>query len=89
MVSAERLDEADMHRQPILQNDPHWRDLVLSCEYYHGDNGAGIGARYQAGWTGTVGLLPPPFRGINAERLLARRGASPNATTRRRKAAAR
>jgi hypothetical protein len=47
----------------MLQNDPHWRDLVLFYEYYHGDNGAGIGASHQTGWSGTVGVLPLLFRG--------------------------
>jgi hypothetical protein len=59
--------------QPILQNDPHWRDLVLFYEYIHGDNGAGIGASHQTGWTGTVALLPLLFRGANARALLAAR----------------
>ncbi|HEX6523738.1 MAG TPA: hypothetical protein VF070_27620 [Streptosporangiaceae bacterium] len=58
--------------QPILQNDPHWRDLVLFYEYFHGDNGAGIGASHQTGWTGTVALLPLLFRSITAEALLNR-----------------
>jgi hypothetical protein len=49
--------------EPTLQNDPHWRDLVLFYEYYHGDNGAGIGASHQTGWSGTVGVLPLLFRG--------------------------
>jgi len=49
--------------QPILRSDPHWRDLVLFYEYYHGDNGAGIGASHQTGWSGTVGVLPLLFRG--------------------------
>ena len=40
-----------------LQSDPHWRDLILFHEYFHGDNGAGIGASHQTGWTGTVALL--------------------------------
>ncbi|MGC1408155.1 MAG: glucosidase [Acetobacteraceae bacterium] len=40
-----------------FQNDPHWRDLVLFHEYFHGDNGAGIGASHQTGWTGCVSLL--------------------------------
>jgi len=44
--------------QPLLQEDPHWRDLLLFYEYFHGDNGAGIGASHQTGWTGTVALLP-------------------------------
>ncbi len=40
-----------------FQNDPHWRDLVLFHEYFHGDNGAGIGASHQTGWTGLVAKL--------------------------------
>jgi hypothetical protein len=55
--------------QPTLQSDPHWRDLVLFYEYFHGDNGAGIGASHQTGWTGTAGLLPLLFRGVSAEGL--------------------
>jgi hypothetical protein len=55
--------------QPIPQTDPHWRDLLLFYEYFHGDNGAGIGASHQTGWTGTVGVLPLLFRGVNAERF--------------------
>jgi hypothetical protein len=41
----------------IFQNDPHWKDLVLFYEYFHGDNGAGIGASHQTGWTGLVAKL--------------------------------
>ncbi len=40
-----------------FQNDPHWRDLILFHEYFHGDNGAGIGASHQTGWTGVVAKL--------------------------------
>jgi len=40
-----------------FQTDPHWRDLVLFYEYFHGDDGAGIGASHQTGWTGCVSLL--------------------------------
>jgi hypothetical protein len=40
-----------------FQRDPHWHDLLLFHEYFHGDNGAGIGASHQTGWTGTVALL--------------------------------
>jgi len=40
-----------------FQMDPHWRDLVLFYEYFHGDNGAGIGASHQTGWTGVVTKL--------------------------------
>jgi glycogen debranching enzyme len=38
----------------IHQEDPHWRDLILFYEYFHGDNGAGIGASHQTGWTGLI-----------------------------------
>jgi len=40
-----------------FQHDPHWRDLILFYEYFHGDNGAGIGASHQTGWTGLVAKL--------------------------------
>lgn len=40
-----------------FQNDPHWRDLILFYEYFHGDNGAGIGANHQTGWTGLIAKL--------------------------------
>jgi len=40
-----------------FQNDPHWRDYILFHEYFHGDNGAGLGASNQTGWTGLVAKL--------------------------------
>ena len=40
-----------------FHDDPHWRDLILFYEYFHGDNGAGIGASHQTGWTGLVAKL--------------------------------
>jgi hypothetical protein len=40
-----------------LQSDPHWRDLIFFHEYFHGDNGAGLGASHQTGWTGLVAKL--------------------------------
>jgi hypothetical protein len=43
--------------EPIFQNDPHWRDHILFYEYFHGDNGAGIGASHQTGWTALVASL--------------------------------
>jgi hypothetical protein len=58
--------------QPTLQTDPHWRDLLLFYEYFHGDNGAGIGASHQTGWTGTAGLLPLLFRDLDPGRMLGR-----------------
>ena len=44
-----------------FQSDPHWRDLILFYEYFHGDNGAGIGASHQTGWTGLVAQLIQQF----------------------------
>ncbi len=41
----------------VFQQDPHWRDLLLYYEYFHGDNGAGLGASHQTGWTGLVAKL--------------------------------
>ena len=40
-----------------FQQDPHWRDLLLFFEYFHGDNGSGLGASHQTGWTGLVARL--------------------------------
>jgi hypothetical protein len=50
-----------------FQNDPHWRDLILFYEYFHGDNGAGIGASHQTGWTGTIAALLDIFGRIEAK----------------------
>jgi mannose/cellobiose epimerase-like protein (N-acyl-D-glucosamine 2-epimerase family) len=44
-----------------IHNDPHWRDLILFNEYFHGDNGAGLGAGHQTGWTGLVAKLIQQF----------------------------
>src|SRR6185436_799841 len=40
-----------------FQDDPHWRDYLQFPEYFHGDNGAGLGATHQTGWTGLVANL--------------------------------
>jgi hypothetical protein len=53
-----------------LQTDPHWRDLLLFYEYFHGDNGAGIGASHQTGWTGLVATLIQLFGRADAKRFL-------------------
>ncbi len=45
-----------------FQQDPHWRDYLLFNEYYHGDNGAGLGASHQTGWTGLVANLIDEWR---------------------------
>jgi hypothetical protein len=42
---------------PIYAEDQHWRDLVLFYEYFHGDDGSGVGASHQTGWTGLVAKL--------------------------------
>ena len=55
----------------IFQTDPHWRDLILSYEYFHGDNGAGIGASHQTGWTGTVARLIQMFAVTTSSDVLA------------------
>jgi Mannosylglycerate hydrolase MGH1-like glycoside hydrolase domain len=53
-----------------FQSDPHWRDLVLFYEYFHGDNGAGVGAGHQTGWTALVAPLMQLFGRIDARTLL-------------------
>jgi hypothetical protein len=53
-----------------FQEDPHWRDLVLFYEYFHGDNGAGLGASHQTGWTGVIARAMHLFATITPERLL-------------------
>ena len=44
-------------RNSLYRDDPHWRDLVLFYEYFHGDDGSGVGASHQTGWTGVVAKL--------------------------------
>ena len=53
-----------------FQTDPHWKDYILFFEYFHGDNGAGLGASHQTGWTGLVGKLIEIFGRVNAEQFL-------------------
>jgi hypothetical protein len=53
-----------------FQEDPHWRDLVLFYEYFHGDNGAGLGASHQTGWTGIVARMMHLFATTTPEHLL-------------------
>ena len=52
-----------------FQNDPHWRDLILFYEYFHGDNGAGLGASHQTGWTGSIARLLDLFGRVEAKDL--------------------
>ncbi len=66
----------DTGRRPVyggaekFQADPHWRDLLLFYEYFHGDNGAGLGASHQTGWTGIVARIMHVFATTNAEKML-------------------
>ena len=53
-----------------FQTDPHWRDYLLFYEYFHGDNGAGLGASHQTGWTGLVARLMQLFGTVDGERYL-------------------
>jgi hypothetical protein len=53
-----------------FQDDPHWRDLILFYEYFHGDIGAGIGANHQTGWTGLIAVLLDLFGRMTAEDAL-------------------
>jgi hypothetical protein len=69
------LRDAD-GRRPVyggtarFQDDPHWRDLILFYEYFHGENGAGLGASHQTGWTGLVAPLLDMFERIDAQTML-------------------
>jgi hypothetical protein len=66
----------DSGRRPVFggaekfQSDPNWRDHLLFYEYFHGDNGAGIGASHQTGWTGVVAGLIDIFGKLDAETFL-------------------
>jgi hypothetical protein len=53
-----------------FQSDEHWRDYVQFYEYFHGDNGAGLGASHQTGWTGLVAKLLQLFGVLDAKSAL-------------------
>jgi hypothetical protein len=53
-----------------FQTDTHWKDYILFYEYFHGDNGAGLGASHQTGWTGVIATLIDLFGRLDAEQLL-------------------
>jgi hypothetical protein len=69
------LRDASGHR-PVhggsakFQSDPHWRDLILFYEYFHGDIGAGVGANHQTGWTGLIAVLLDLFGRTTAKDAL-------------------
>jgi hypothetical protein len=53
-----------------FQSDPYWRDYILFYEYFHADNGAGLGASHQTGWTGLVARLIQMFGHFDASKVL-------------------
>jgi hypothetical protein len=53
-----------------FQKDPHWKDLLLFYEYFHGDNGAGVGASHQTGWTGLIARFLHLFDSVSAADVL-------------------
>jgi hypothetical protein len=65
------------NRRPVyggtqkFQEDPYWRDLILFYEYFHGDNGAGLGASHQTGWTGLIARAFHLFATTSADQVLA------------------
>jgi Mannosylglycerate hydrolase MGH1-like glycoside hydrolase domain len=72
-----RIFLRDEHgRRPVyggtekFQTDPHWRDHILFYEYFHGDNGAGLGASHQTGWTGLVAKFIQLYGLLDAKRAL-------------------
>jgi hypothetical protein len=72
-----RIFNRDEHgRRPVyggaekFQTDPHWREHILFYEYFHGDNGAGLGASHQTGWTGLVAKLTQLYGLLDPERVL-------------------
>ena len=72
-----RIFLPDEHgRRPVFggaekfQRDPHWRDCLLFYEYFHGDNGAGLGASHQTGWTGLVARLLQMYGHLDAQTVL-------------------
>jgi hypothetical protein len=75
------LRDANGHR-PVyggtkkFQDDPYWRDYILFYEYFHGDNGAGLGASHQTGWTGLIARSLDMFARLRPTEALA----TPNAT---------
>ena len=77
---AERLSSTFLRdangRRPVyggtekFQTDPNWRDLILFYEYFHGDNGAGLGASHQTGWTGVVAKIIQLFGILDGKLIL-------------------
>ena len=70
------LYDASAGRRPVygatekFQADPHWKDYILFYEYFHGDNGAGLGASHQTGWTGLVATCIELFGWLDGQQFL-------------------
>ncbi len=75
-TSSRQAGSGQVGRRPVyggakkFQEDPHWRDHLLFYEYFHGDNGAGLGASHQTGWTGLVGGLIRIFGHLDSKSAL-------------------
>ena len=88
LISIFLPDEQD--RRPVFggvelfQSDEHWRDNLLFYEYFHGDNGAGIGASHQTGWSGLVAKLIQLFGTLDPATVLADERSHPSTTLFRR-----
>jgi hypothetical protein len=71
LIAIFQRDEANRGRRPVFggvdlfHNNPHWRDYLPFYEYFHGDDGAGIGASHQTGWTALVAKLIQQSGGQN------------------------
>jgi len=69
------LRDAQGHR-PVyggaekFQSDPHWRDYILFYEYFNGEDGAGLGASHQTGWTGVIARLIQLYGQVDPQQLL-------------------
>ena len=57
-------------RTEKFQTDLHWRDHLLFYEYFHGDNGAGLGASHQTGWTGLIAKLIQLYGSLDPMKVL-------------------
>jgi hypothetical protein len=70
------LRDPSDRRRPVygatekFQTDPHWKDHILFYEYFHGDNGAGLGASHQTGWTGLVATIIELFGWLDGPHFL-------------------
>src|SRR5262249_13650859 len=70
------LSPNDSGQRPVyggtkkFQTDPHWKDHLLFYEYFHGDNGAGLGANHQTGWTGLVATMIELFGRLDGPHFL-------------------